>query len=45
MTRLQVLAGKTVIEAAERRILGLACQPDEDFPDPSGNHQPIGGRS
>jgi len=44
-TKFRILAGKSEIAAAEARIVGLARQPDEDFPEPSGNHQPIGGRS
>jgi Domain of unknown function (DUF4432) len=43
--KFRVLADKADIEAAERRIVALARQPDEDFPEPSGNHRPIGGRS
>lgn len=42
---LRVLVDQTEIAASEKRIAGIAEQPAEDFPEPSGNHLPIGGRS
>ncbi len=44
-TTFRVLAGAHDIAAAEDRIRRLARQPEEDFPEPSGIHLPIGGRS
>ncbi len=44
-TTFRVLAGAAEIEAAEKRIAGLGRQPEEDFPEPSGNHRPIAGRA
>ncbi len=41
---LRVLDGAEAIAAAEARIAGLARQPDEDYPEPSGNHLPLGAR-
>lgn len=43
-TRFVVLDGAQAIADAETRIRGIAAQPDEDYPDPSGNHLPIPGR-
>lgn len=40
----RVLVGQDEITAAEKRITGIARQPVEEFPEPSGNHLPIGGR-
>jgi hypothetical protein len=34
----RVLAGAGEIAASEKRIAGLARQPDEDYPNPSGVH-------
>ena len=42
---MRVLEGAAGIAAAERRIAGIARQPDEDYPEPSGNFRPIAGRS
>ena len=41
----RILPDTAAIAASEKRIAGLAKQPSEDFPEPSGNHLPIGGRS
>lgn len=41
----RILTDAAAIGASERRINALARQPAEDFPQPSGNHLPIGGRS
>lgn len=43
-TTFRVLDGGDEIAAAERRIGSLARQPGEDFPAPSGDFRPIGGR-
>jgi hypothetical protein len=43
-TTFRILVGKSDIAAAEKRVTGLAKQPDEEFPAPSGQHLPIGGR-
>ena len=39
----RVLAGKDEIAAAEKRILGIAGQPADGFPEPSNNHVPLHG--
>jgi hypothetical protein len=39
----RVLDGKDAIAAAERAIRGIAVQPDEDFPAPSGDFVPLSG--
>lgn len=44
-TVFRVLDGAGVIAATEARIAAAARQPDEDYPAPSNNHLPIGGRS
>lgn len=44
-TIFRVLDGADEITAAESRISRLAAQPTDEFPEPSGNHLPIGGRS
>jgi hypothetical protein len=44
-TLFRVLTSSGGIAAAEKRITALARQPEEDYPEPSGNHLPIGGRS
>jgi hypothetical protein len=44
-TTFRVLAGAGDIAAAEARIVSLARQPAEEFPEPSGDFRPIGGRS
>ena len=36
---------RQAIAAAEKRIRALAAQPEDEYPEPSGNHLPIGGRS
>ncbi|MBN9017865.1 MAG: aldose 1-epimerase family protein [Rhizobiales bacterium] len=36
--------GADALAALEKRITGLAVQPAEDYPAPSGNHRPIAGR-
>lgn len=36
--------GAAALGALEARIAGLAAQPAEDYPAPSGNHRPIAGR-
>ena len=40
---MRVLDGAEEIAAAERRIAGIARQPEEDFPAPSGGFAPLGG--
>ena len=40
----RVLDGAAAIAGAEARIRAVSAQPDEDYPLPSGNHLPIGGR-
>jgi hypothetical protein len=41
----RILDGAVAIEASEARIRAIANQPVEDYPAPSNNHLPIGGRS
>jgi len=41
----RILDGAEAIKAAENRITSIARQPDEDFPNPSGNFPFIGRRS
>jgi hypothetical protein len=41
----RILVDAEAIAASEKRIVGVTKQPAEDFPQPSGNHLPIGGRS
>ena len=41
----RILPDAAAIAASEKRIVGLAKQPSEEFPEPSGNHLPISGRS
>ena len=41
----RVLDGTQAIAAAERRISAIACQPEEDYPRPSGNFRCLGSRS
>jgi hypothetical protein len=43
-TVFSVLDGQPAIAAAEQRISSIARQPGEDFPEPSGQFAPIGGR-
>jgi hypothetical protein len=43
-TLLRILSGAAEIAETERRIASIARQPDSDYPTPSGNHLPIGGR-
>lgn len=45
ISRFNILAGADEIAASEKKIRAIAEQPDEDFPEPSGNHKPIGGRA
>jgi hypothetical protein len=40
----RVLDGRVAIEAAEARISGIARQPAEDFPKPSGHFRALAGR-
>jgi hypothetical protein len=40
----RVLSGAAEIGAEEARIRAIAAQPDDDYPEPSGNHRPIPGR-
>lgn len=40
----RVLDGAEAIGAAEARIRAVQAQPDEDFPEPSGNFPPLTGR-
>jgi hypothetical protein len=44
-TVFRVLAGKAAIKEAEARIRAIAVQPGDDYPEPSNNHRPIGGRT
>jgi Domain of unknown function (DUF4432) len=44
-TTFRILADRDEIAAAEKRIDALARQPAEDYPEPSGVHTPIEGRS
>jgi hypothetical protein len=44
-TTFRILPGNSAIAAAEARIGALAEQPADEFPEPSGNHLPIGRRS
>ena len=41
----RVLEGAQAIAAAEDRITAIVRQPDSDYPPPSGNFRPLGGRS
>lgn len=41
----RILDGGAAIEAAEARIRAIANPPPEDYPAPSNNHLPIGGRA
>lgn len=43
-TVFRVLDGSDAIAASEQRIRAIAAQPDEDYPVPSNNHLPLGGR-
>ena len=40
-----LLDGAEAIAESAARINAIARQPDEDYPLPSGNHLPIGGRA
>lgn len=40
----RILDGADAIAESEKRIAALCVQPAEDYPQPSGNHLPIGGR-
>lgn len=44
-TTFRVLAGAQEIAVAERRIADITRQPKEDYPQPTGRHLPLGGRS
>lgn len=44
-TVLRVLPDQAAIADAQARIGAAAAQPDDDYPEPSGNHRPIAGRS
>lgn len=44
-TVFKVLDGAAAIGAAEKRIRAIAEQPNEDYPQPSGDYRPIPGRS
>lgn len=44
-TRLAILDGTQAIADAETRIRAITGQPDEDYPEPSGDYRPIPGRS
>ncbi len=44
-TRFSILTDAAAIAAAETRITKIAAQPDCDYPPPSGDFRPIGGRS
>jgi len=41
----RILTSTDEIAAEEERIRAISGQPGEDYPKPSGNHLPIGGRS
>jgi hypothetical protein len=43
-TRLEILDGAAEIRAAEDRIHKICAQPDDDYPEPSGQFVPITGR-
>lgn len=43
-TVLRILPDADAIADAERRIRAVHGQPEEDYPEPSGNHKPISGR-
>lgn len=43
-TRFVVLDGTEAIAQAEQRIRAIAIQPEEDFPEPSGDYRAIAGR-
>jgi hypothetical protein len=40
-SRFTVLSGREELEAVERRITSIVTQPNEDFPEPTGNWEPI----
>jgi hypothetical protein len=44
-TRFEALDGPEAIAAAEARIRGIAAQPDDDHPEPTGRHAPLGARA
>ncbi|MDX3926432.1 MAG: aldose 1-epimerase family protein [Shinella sp.] len=44
-TTFRILPDAAAIAACEARIRAIGPQPETDFPEPSGNHLPIGGRS
>jgi len=44
-SKFRVLTNAAEIAGSERRIQSIARQPEDDFPQPSGRHLPIGGRA
>jgi hypothetical protein len=44
-TVLRILNGAEAIAWSVARIRAIAAQPDADYPMPSGDHRPIGGRA
>ncbi len=44
-TTFSILPDTEAIAAAEKRITDIAAQPEADYPAPSGDFRPIGGRS
>lgn len=44
-TVMRILPDATAISVAETRIRAVSSQPQDDYPEPSGNHRPIAGRS
>ena len=44
-TTFSILPDTETIAAAEKRITGIAAQPEAEYPAPSGDFRPIGGRS
>ncbi|MFI5410834.1 aldose 1-epimerase family protein [Kaistia sp. UC242_56] len=43
-TTFRIHAGKDATAALEQRIAGLAVQPTDEYPTPTGHHRPIRGR-
>ncbi|MBL0372785.1 aldose 1-epimerase family protein [Rhizobium sp. KVB221] len=43
-TTFRILASKDEIASEEKRIRAISTQPQEEYPQPSGKHLPIGGR-
>lgn len=44
-TVMRILPDTAAISAAQTRIRAVSDQPQDDYPEPSGNHRPITGRS